>query len=79
MEDRVFTRTELLGFDGREGRPAYVGFRGKVYDLSASSDWNTGLHYEEHESGTDLTEAKSEAPHDPDELDRFPVVGRLEE
>jgi predicted heme/steroid binding protein len=79
MEDRAFTRAELLHFDGREGRPAYVAFDGKVYDLSASASWDAGLHYEEHEAGTDLSEAMAEAPHDPDELERFPVVGRLEE
>jgi predicted heme/steroid binding protein len=79
LEDKAFTRAELLDFDGREGRPAYVAFKGKVYDLSPSSSWDAGLHYEEHEAGTDLTKAIGEAPHDPDELERFPVVGRLQE
>jgi predicted heme/steroid binding protein len=78
VEDRVFTRSELLDFDGREGRPAYLAFEGRVYDVSSSSSWGDGTHYEEHEAGNDLTDAMGEAPHDPDELDRFPVVGRLE-
>jgi predicted heme/steroid binding protein len=78
MEARVFSRVELATFDGLEGRPVYVAHAGNVYDISASSSWDGGLHYEEHQAGTNLTEAMGEAPHDPDELDRFPIVGTLE-
>ena len=31
---KKFTVDELRGFDGKAGRPAYVGYKGKVYDVS---------------------------------------------
>ena len=43
-ETRTFTLEELAGFDGREGRPAYVAVDGTVYDLSGSSSWPEGDH-----------------------------------
>ncbi len=70
---------ELARFNGREGRPAYVAFRGKVYDVSRSFVWRNGRHQAMHEAGADLTEALARAPHGEDLLDRFPVVGTLAE
>jgi predicted heme/steroid binding protein len=29
-----FTLDELRQFDGKNGSPAYVGYKGKVYDVS---------------------------------------------
>jgi len=76
---RTFTREELREFDGREGRPAYVAFRGKVYDVSGSFLWRGGKHQVLHQAGEDLTEAMQEAPHGEELLARFPVVGELQE
>jgi predicted heme/steroid binding protein len=76
---RTFTREELQRFDGREGRPAYVAFRGKVYDVSESFLWRGGKHQVLHQAGEDLTEAMQEAPHGEELLARFPVVGELQE
>lgn len=76
---RTFTREELQKFDGREGRPAYVAFRGKVYDVSESFLWRGGKHQVLHQAGEDLTEAMQEAPHGEELLARFPVVGELQE
>jgi predicted heme/steroid binding protein len=76
---RTFTREELQKFDGREGRPAYVAFRGKVYDVSGSFLWRGGKHQVLHQAGEDLTEAMQEAPHGEELLARFPVVGELQE
>ena len=76
---RKFTREELREFDGREGRPAYVAFRGKVYDVSESFLWRGGKHQVLHQAGEDLTEAMQEAPHGEELLARFPVVGELQE
>jgi len=77
VEDALLTRSELAQFDGHGGRPAYVAFHKKVYDVTASASWDDGLHYDEHHAGVDLTEAMSEAPHGDETLDDFPVVGRL--
>lgn len=80
-EMRVFSLKELAESDGKDGRPAYVGFEGKVYDLTGSSFWEDG----EHEScpdglaGQDLTDLMEDAPPDHSaELEGWPVVGRLE-
>jgi predicted heme/steroid binding protein len=77
VENRTFTRSELAKFDGRQGRPAYIAFHEKVYDVTASFSWEDGLHYDEHRAGVDHTEAMLEAPHGDESLDDFPVVGRL--
>ncbi len=33
---RKFTREELKKYDGKNGRPAYIAYKGKVYDVSDS-------------------------------------------
>jgi predicted heme/steroid binding protein len=77
MEEETFTRAQLAQFKGEKGQPAYVALNGKVYDLTSSSSWDEGLHYDEHSAGADLTEAMAEAPHGDEELEGFSVVGRL--
>ena len=73
------TIEELAKFDGREGRPAYVAVSNIVYDLSTSPRWAGGLHEELHQAGQDLTEALKSAPHVRAVVERFPIVGRIEE
>ena len=41
---RKFTLDELRHFDGKNGRPAYVGYKGKVYDVTGSDQWIDGDH-----------------------------------
>jgi predicted heme/steroid binding protein len=77
MEGRTFTREELAGFDGKEGRPAYIAFRGTVYDVSASLMWQDGLHEDEHSAGLDFTDDMDFAPHNDAVLGGFPIVGTL--
>ena len=73
---RQFTSTELSEFDGREGRPAYVAYKGVVYDVSESAMWDDGDHEGMHSAGMDLTEAHDDAPHDVHVTD-FPQVGTM--
>lgn len=73
---RIFTEEELKKYDGKNGL-AYVAYRGKVYDVSASYHWRKGMHHATHRAGYDLTEALEQAPHDPALLDKFPIVGEL--
>ncbi len=68
---------ELAAFDGN-GRPAYVSYQGKVYDVSASRFWKGGQHARRHQAGRDLTAEMTAAPHGPDVLGRVPEVGELE-
>jgi predicted heme/steroid binding protein/uncharacterized membrane protein len=76
-EQRKFTRAELATFHGEDGRPAYVAFKGMVFDVSMSKLWRGGMHMKRHVAGQDLTEEILGAPHDLDVLDRFPRVGVL--
>jgi predicted heme/steroid binding protein len=71
------TRQQLSKFDGREGRPAYIAYRGKVYDVSGSFLWMGGGHQALHRAGEDLTDILDTAPHGDDLLDRVPLVGTL--
>jgi predicted heme/steroid binding protein len=66
----------LAKYDGSNGI-AYVAYRGKVYDVSQSFLWQKGRHQVVHRAGCDLTKALENAPHGPELLARFPVVGEL--
>jgi predicted heme/steroid binding protein/uncharacterized membrane protein len=68
---------ELISSNGKEGKPVYVAFEGKVYDVLKSPLWAKGLHMNRHPSGKDLTGEISAAPHGPEVLERYPQVGIL--
>jgi predicted heme/steroid binding protein len=74
---KQFTEKELVKCNGKKGKPAYVGYKGKVYDVSASFLWKDGTHEVLHSAGVDLTVALEQAPHGADALKKFPVVGIL--
>jgi len=76
---RTFTREELARYQGRNGAPAYVAYEGKVYDVSDSFLWKGGRHQVLHQAGCDFTDALDQAPHGPGLLERFPLVGMLQE
>jgi predicted heme/steroid binding protein len=73
---KQFTLEELKQFDGKDGRPLYVAYKGKVYDVSQSGLWESGLHFE-HLAGKDLTQEFKDAPHGEEVLERVQVVGEL--
>jgi predicted heme/steroid binding protein/uncharacterized membrane protein len=70
-----FSPEELAQYNGENGKPVYVAHQGKVYDVSSSKMWKTGMHMKRHRSGQDLTTDIQGAPHQPDVLERFPQVG----
>ncbi len=72
---REISLEELSENNGKEGKPVYVAYGGKVYDVSQSKLWKTGVHMKRHHSGQELTTDLSAAPHGPDVLERFPQVG----
>lgn len=74
---KEFTDKQLADYDGRDGRPAYVAYKGKVYDVSNSFLWKDGIHQVLHSAGEDLTDALKQAPHAGDVLKKFPMVGIL--
>ena len=75
---RVFTKDELKKFNGKNGQPSYIAYKGKVYDVTESFLWKKGRHQVFHDAGEDLTDALKEAPHGPEFIYRFPIVGILE-
>lgn len=76
---RKFNRKELSQYDGKNGAPAFIAYRGKVYDVSNSFLWQKGNHQALHQAGVDLTEALEQAPHGAELLERLPLIGILEE
>jgi len=75
--ERKFTLEELKQYDGREGRPAYIAYRGKVYDVTDSYLWLGGDHQGQHEAGKDVTNEMAFAPHGEEVLERVKLVGVL--
>jgi predicted heme/steroid binding protein len=75
--ERKFTLEELKQYDGTDGRPAYIAYKGKVYDVTDSFLWIDGDHQGQHAAGKDLTEDMALAPHGEETLERVKLVGVL--
>jgi predicted heme/steroid binding protein/uncharacterized membrane protein len=75
MSETELSVEELAQKDGKEGRPVYIAYEGRVYDVSRSNLWKTGTHMKRHPAGKDLTTDLGAAPHGPEVLERFPQVG----
>lgn len=73
---KEFTLEELATFNGKDGNPAYVAYKGVVYDVTDSAMWGDGDHEGMHFAGADLTAEHEDAPHDVYVTD-FTEVGRL--
>jgi predicted heme/steroid binding protein len=71
--DRRFTRTELIQYNGQNGKPAYVAVNNTVYDVTTV--FIQGKHFT-HFAGQDLTGAFLRQ-HAPVSLSGYPVVGVL--
>jgi predicted heme/steroid binding protein/uncharacterized membrane protein len=74
---KEMTSEELIANNGKEGKPIYIAFGGKIYDVTKSPLWSKGLHMNRHPSGKDLTGEISAAPHGTEVLERYPQVGFL--
>ncbi len=74
---RIFTIEELKEFNGKNGKSAYIGYNGKVYDVTESFHWKNGNHWVIHEAGSDLSREMSDAPHFDDVMLPFKIVGIL--
>jgi predicted heme/steroid binding protein len=73
------SREELARYNGKNGNPAYVTYKGKIYDVSGSFLWKNGNHEALYNAGADLTDAMEQSPHGGDALEKFPVVGSLQD
>ena len=74
---KPFTLEQLQAFDGTGEKPIYVGYKGRVYDLSQSPLFQGEKRMRCHIAGKDLTEEMDVAPHGEDLIFKFPLVGRL--
>jgi predicted heme/steroid binding protein/uncharacterized membrane protein len=72
---KEMTPEQLLAFDGKEGRPAYIAYKGLIYDITNSRLWKNGQHMMKHHAGTDLTAVLKNAPHGEDKVLAMPQVG----
>lgn len=68
LDKKDLTVDELAQLDGKEGRPAYIAYKGNIYDVTGSKLWNEGNHLKKHMAGFDLTNALKNAPHGADFL-----------
>ncbi len=75
--EKQFTIEELKEYNGKNGKPAYIAYKGKIYDVTDDYLWTDGEHQGEHSAGADLTEEMSLAPHMEDVLERVKLVGTL--
>jgi predicted heme/steroid binding protein/uncharacterized membrane protein len=72
---RELTPDQLFPFDGKEGRPAYIAYKGIIYDITSSRLWKNGQHMMKHHAGVDLSEMLKQAPHGDDKVLAMPQVG----
>jgi len=76
-DQKKVTKQELEANNGQNGKPAFIAYKGKVYDVSESSFWLDGDHLGMHNAGRDLTEELEMAPHRDENLLRVKLVGVL--
>ncbi len=76
-EIQRFTANMLSQYSGA-GKPAYIAYKGKVYDVTDSVDWPNGDHFGQHMAGRDLTNELVSAPHGEEEILKYKVVGLYE-
>ena len=77
MAQKKVTRQELEQNNGKNGKPAYIAYQGKVYDVTESSFWSDGEHLGMHQAGKDLTEELEMAPHREEAFQKVKLVGEL--
>ena len=77
LESEVCTLDGLSQYDGRDNRPAYVAYKGTIYDVTKSRFWKHGSHIMKHSAGRDLTGLLETAPHGEDKILAMPVAGQL--
>lgn len=74
---KIITLDELAKYNGQNGQPAYIAYKGIVYDVSNIPQWKNGTHHGE-KAGTDVTNDISKAPHGDKIFADLPQVGTLQ-
>lgn len=76
---KLWDEKTIAQYDGREEKPVYIVYQGRIYDVSTSELWRDGFHMKRHRAGRDLTDFLSAAPHGEEVFSRYPMVGILKE
>jgi predicted heme/steroid binding protein/uncharacterized membrane protein len=69
----------LAEFNGENGKPLYIAYQGKVFDVSKSELWEGGLHMNRHHAARELSAEFNGAPHGEEVFERYPQVGILKQ
>lgn len=72
----TYTSEQLKLRDGISLPEIWVSYKGKIYDVTSSELFKDGKHYWHH-SGKDLTAEMQDAPHMDDVMNKFHIVGVL--
>ncbi|HVO68030.1 MAG TPA: DUF2231 domain-containing protein [Syntrophales bacterium] len=67
----------LAELNGQNGKPVYIAYRGKVFNVTGSKLWSGGLHMKRHRAAQDLSAEFGEAPHGEEVFERYPQVAIL--
>jgi predicted heme/steroid binding protein len=76
LEEKLISLSQLALRNGQDKPEIWIAFKGKIYDVTNSRLWRTGMHYE-HWAGQDLTNELKDAPHTDQVFDELPVIGKL--
>lgn len=74
----IFTRDQLLKYDGINGNPAYVAINGIVYDVTNNPAWAAGIHFG-LKAGRDYTSEFTTCHAHQDILSKLKPIGRLQD
>lgn len=72
----LYSKSQLALRNGQDKPNIWVGYKGLIYDVTASRLWKKGMHYE-HWAGQDLTAELADAPHTETVFEKFEIIGRL--
>ena len=73
---KSYSSQQLSLKNGQDHEEVWVAYNGYIYDVTESRMWRKGRHYE-HWAGQDLTNEINEAPHLPEVLNKFEIIGKL--
>ena len=77
-DPKLFNRSELLKYDGKNGNPAYIAVNGVVYVVTNNAAWAAASHFG-LSAGRDVTGAHASCHANQDVLSRLKVVGRIDD
>ncbi|MDA0196069.1 MAG: cytochrome b5 [Bacteroidetes bacterium] len=71
-----YTKSQLSLRNGQDRDEIWVAYKGDIFNVTESSYWKKGMHYE-HWAGQDLTNELADAPHAEEVFKRVKKIGIL--